>query len=129
MSATNFPVRLVRGVPVVAAPIRIQAGYAHLLWAAVASWIAHGHATFVVDLSRTRTCDRAGLHVLAGVHNRVRAEGGGLRLAHCRAGMLPGAGLGPSAKLFASVVEAVSELPAVVIEPAAGPSLLAAMPG
>jgi hypothetical protein len=64
--------------------------------------------------------------VLAGVHRRVLAEGGGLRLAHCRAGVLPGAGLDPPAEVFASVVEAVSELPAVVIEPAGVPVTLTA---
>ena len=40
----------------------------------------HRHATVVVDMTRTRYCDVAGLNVLAEARRRALAEGGGLRL-------------------------------------------------
>jgi anti-anti-sigma regulatory factor len=39
-----------------------------------------GHATFVVDMTRTRLCAAAGLSVLVRAHKRAVAEGGELRL-------------------------------------------------
>jgi anti-anti-sigma regulatory factor len=114
MTEASFPVRLVRGVPVVAAPVQVEAGDAARLWSALAAWIRNGHATFVIDLSHTQRFDKAGLAALNRLHRRVLAEGGGLRLVYGRPSALP-AGLDRTAELFASVVEAVSELPAAVI--------------
>jgi anti-anti-sigma regulatory factor len=119
MSGTQFPARLVRGIPVIAAPVRIDAGNAALLQAAMAEWIAQGHATVVVDLSRTQACDEAGRHALIGAHRLARDEGGGLRLAHCGQAFAAGPEAGPDRSLrrYASVIEAVSELPSMAIEP------------
>jgi anti-anti-sigma factor len=39
-----------------------------------------GHATFVVDMTRTRFCDSARLGALVRAHKRAEAEGGELRL-------------------------------------------------
>jgi anti-sigma B factor antagonist len=41
---------------------------------------SRGHATVVVDMTRTRFCDSSGFSVLVGAHKRALAEGGGLRL-------------------------------------------------
>jgi anti-anti-sigma factor len=67
-------------VPVVAAPEEIDASNANWLRAALLEAAARGHATFVVDMTRTRFCDSAGLGVLVRAHNRAQAEGGELRL-------------------------------------------------
>jgi hypothetical protein len=145
MSGTNFPVRLVRGIPVITAPAAVSQDSAPRFWAALAGWIGHGHVTFVLDLSRTRACDLAGLELLTSAHRRLQAEGGALRLAHGAVafaghGPAPGAGtwLDPSIERFATVAQAVDELPAMAIEPvrhpgswlpsvyaAAGPAVLA----
>src|ERR1700743_3894896 len=89
MTEASFPVRLVRGVPVVAAPVQVEAGNAARLWSALAAWIRNGHATFVIDLSHTQRFDKAGLAALNRLHRRVLAEGGGLRLVYGRPGALP----------------------------------------
>src|SRR5947208_2805838 len=41
---------------------------------------SRGHATIVVDMTRTRFCDSSGFSVLVAAHQRALAEGGGLRL-------------------------------------------------
>ena len=41
---------------------------------------ARGHATFVVDLTRTHLCASAGIGALVRAHKRALAEGGELRL-------------------------------------------------
>ena len=116
MADVSFPVRLVRGVPVVSAPVLIDESNAHRLWGALACWVRGGHATCVADLSHTQRCDSEAVAALGRVHRLLRAEGGGLRLVYGRPGALP-AGLDPAAELFASVIEAVSELPAAMIMP------------
>lgn len=77
---SNYPVTMVGGVPVVAAPDEIDAGNAGALSLAVSETIAHGHATFVVDMTATQFCDSAGLHALVRAHKLARAEGGEARL-------------------------------------------------
>jgi anti-anti-sigma factor len=80
MAGDRYPIEIVRGVPVVAAPEEIDASNANWLRAALLEAAARGHATFVVDMTRTRFCDSAGLGVLVRAHNRAQAEGGELRL-------------------------------------------------
>ena len=94
MRADGFPVELVRGVPVVTAPEEIditnaaglRAGLleAALLEAALfeaalfeaALFEAAGHPAFVVDMTRTRFCDSAGIQALVEAHKRALATGG-----------------------------------------------------
>jgi anti-sigma B factor antagonist len=71
-----FPVEVVRGVPVVSAPEEIDITNADVLRMALLESAAHGRGTFVVDLTRTRFCDTAGLHALVSAHKRAQAEGG-----------------------------------------------------
>jgi anti-anti-sigma factor len=76
----RFPVGAA-GVPVVTAPEELDITNASHLESALDEAAAKGHGSFVVDMSRTRFCDSAGLHVLLVAHKRVRADGGGLVLA------------------------------------------------
>jgi anti-sigma B factor antagonist len=81
----SFPVQVVEGVPVVTAPEEIDlanaAGLkAALLEAAGPELAEPGRALVVVDMSRTRFCDSAGLNALVGAARQARADGGEVRL-------------------------------------------------
>ena len=85
MPEISFPVEVVEGVPVVTAPEEIDlanaAGLkAALLEAAGAELAEPGRALVVVDMSRTRFCDSAGLNALVGAARQARADGGEVRL-------------------------------------------------
>ena len=71
---------MINGVPVVTAPAEIDATTADQLRTVLLHSAARGHATVVVDMTRTRFCDSAGLTVLVRAHKRAIAEGGELRL-------------------------------------------------
>jgi anti-sigma B factor antagonist len=87
--ADSFPVELVRGVPVVTAPEEVDITNAAGLRAALAEaagfetagFEAAGHPAFVVDMTRTRFCDSAGIHALVDAHKRAQAAGGRVVLA------------------------------------------------
>jgi anti-sigma B factor antagonist len=83
----DFPVQMVSGVPVVTAPEEIDIANADRLRAALLGAAAHGHDRFVVDLTRTRFCDTAGLHALVAAHKRTLTEGGRVLL------VMPGTGV------------------------------------
>ena len=76
MPEIGYPVEMAGGVPVVAAPMEIDITSADDLQAALVAAAAHGHGTFVVDLSLTRFCDSSGLHALVAAHRRAQAAGG-----------------------------------------------------
>ncbi len=78
MPGIRYP--LIDGVAVVSASPEIDVTTADQLRSVLLEAGRHGHATVVVDMSRTRFCDSAGLAVLAGAHRRALADGGGLRL-------------------------------------------------
>jgi anti-sigma B factor antagonist len=80
MAGVRYPIEMVNGVPVVAAPEEIDASNAGWLRAVLLEAAARGHETFVVDMTRTHFCDSAGLGVLVRAHSRALAEGGELRL-------------------------------------------------
>lgn len=80
MPEASFPVVMVSGVPVVAAPEEIDVTNAAALRAALLQAAAHGARTLVVDMSQTQFCDSAGLHVLVRAHYRAQANGGEMRL-------------------------------------------------
>src|SRR5215472_5793894 len=79
MPDVSSPSGVISAVPVVTAPEEIDITTAYRLRAALAS-AARGHATVVVDMTRTHACDTAGLHVLVRAHRRALAQGGGLLL-------------------------------------------------
>jgi anti-sigma B factor antagonist len=114
MPDAMFPVELVGAVPVVAAPEEIDITNADGLRAALLEAAAHGHGSFVVDMSRTQFCDTAGLHALVGAHKRALAAGGEVRL------VIPGAavqrifaitGLNHVIPSFATRQEALAQTP------------------
>ena len=121
MPDLGFPVEVVRGVPVVAAPEEIDITNAAGLRAALLESAARGHGTLVVDMTRTRFCDTAGLHVLVGAHKRARAEGGEVLL------VIPGAagvlrifaitGLDRVIPNFTSLEQALAHAPAAATRP------------
>jgi anti-sigma B factor antagonist len=75
MPDDRFPVQVVEGVPVLAAPEEIDVTNAEALRSALLKATANGHYTLVVDMTRTRFCDVSGLHALAAAHQRAQGEG------------------------------------------------------
>jgi anti-sigma B factor antagonist len=81
----SFPVEVVEGVPVVTAPEEIDIAnapglQAALLEAARSELAEPGRTLVVVDMSRTRFCDSAGLNALVAAARQARADGGEVRL-------------------------------------------------
>ena len=76
----RFPVDLVGGVPVVAAPEEIDITNAPELRSALLEAATEEHVTLVADLTRTRFCDSSGVHSLLVAHKRAQADGGELLL-------------------------------------------------
>jgi anti-sigma B factor antagonist len=81
MPEVRFPVEVVRGIPVVAAPEEVDITNATELRAALLEASAYGPGTLVVDMTRTLFCDSAALNALVGAHRRALAEGGAVLLA------------------------------------------------
>ena len=75
MPEDKFPVEVVGGVPVVAAPEEIDITNAEALRSALLTAAVNGNRTLVVDMTRTRFCDSSGLHTLIAAHKRAGAEG------------------------------------------------------
>ena len=88
MADVAFPVNLVRGVPVVAAPEQIDITNADGLRAALLESAARGHGTLVVDMTRTQFCDTSALHALVGARRQALAEGGDVLLVVTGAAVL-----------------------------------------
>ncbi|MFI5068224.1 MAG: STAS domain-containing protein [Streptosporangiales bacterium] len=84
---SGFPVQMIEGVPVVAAPAEIDITNADGLRAALAEAARHGPGRFVVDMTRTHFCDTAGLHALVAAHQRTQTESGQMVL------VMPGPGV------------------------------------
>jgi len=84
----RFPIEVLGGVPVVAAPREIDITSAPELRAALLEAAARGDGTLVADLTRTRFCDASVLQVLLAAHKRATAEGGQLLLASRGTGVL-----------------------------------------
>jgi anti-anti-sigma factor len=89
MREDGFPVDLVRGVPVVTAPEEIditnaaglRAGLLEAAGLEAAGLEAARYPAFVVDMTRTRFCDSAGIATLVEAHKRAQAAGGQMLLA------------------------------------------------
>ena len=79
MPDVSSPSGVISAVPVVTAPEELDITTAYRLRGALAA-AARGHATVVVEMTRTHACDTAGLHVLVRAHRRALAQGGELRL-------------------------------------------------
>ena len=74
-----FPVAKINGVLVVITPEELDITNAEGLRAALLRAAAQGRTTYVVDMTRTRFCDSAGVQALLGSYRRARAEGGEVR--------------------------------------------------
>jgi anti-sigma B factor antagonist len=81
MTEFGFPVQTIRGVPVVIAPQEIDITNADQLRTALLRAAGCPGAALIVDMTRTRFCDCAGMHALIGAHKRAQAEGRQVRLA------------------------------------------------
>ncbi|HEX3491835.1 MAG TPA: STAS domain-containing protein [Streptosporangiaceae bacterium] len=74
MDDDRFPVEVVNGVSVVAAPEDIDATNSEEWQSALCEAAARG--TLVADLSRTEFCDASGLRALLAARKRAEAAGG-----------------------------------------------------
>ena len=115
MPEDRFPVEVVRGVPVVAAPEEIDITNAEALRSALSTAAADGPSTLVVDMTQTQFCDSSGLHVLIAAHRRAGAEGREVLL------VIPGTtvlrvfaltGMDTVIPNFTSLAEALAQAPA-----------------
>lgn len=123
MTDVRFRVEMVKGVPVVAAPEEVDITNAGDLRTVLLESAAHGPGTFVVDLTRTQFCDTSGLHALVGARKRAQAEGGDMLLVAPSAGVLrifAITGLDQVFSSFASLEEALAQIPGVSGEPTPG---------
>jgi anti-sigma B factor antagonist len=80
MPDDNFPVEVVAGVQVMAAPEEIDITNAEALRSALLNAATNGHGTLVVDMTRTRFCDVSGLRALFVTHQRAEAVGHQVRV-------------------------------------------------
>jgi anti-sigma B factor antagonist len=80
MTEPRFPVQVTRGVPVLITPDEIDITNAAALRAALLHAAARPGPALVVDMTRTRFCDCAGLHALIAAHKRAQAEGRQVKL-------------------------------------------------
>ena len=88
MPDARFSVEMVSGVPVVVTPEEIDITNAAGLRAALLEAAGRGPGRVVVDMSRTRFCDTAGIHALVEAHKRAGAGGGEVRLVITGAAVL-----------------------------------------
>jgi anti-sigma B factor antagonist len=116
MAGGRYPIEMVRGVPVVAAPEEIDVNNADWLRAVLLEAACRGHSTFVVDMTGTRYCASAGLGALVQAHNQALAEGGELRLVVPASAlvlrMFACSGLDQEIPNFADLDEALQPAPA-----------------
>jgi anti-anti-sigma regulatory factor len=119
MSRSRYSVQMVRGVPVIAAPAALDARSARVLRTTLLHLAADGHATVVIDMSATRTCDAAGRAELGRAYEYAAAEGGDLRVVGRPAltEILGDSGLCLIIPQYPTVADAVAETPAVRIVP------------
>jgi anti-sigma B factor antagonist len=121
MTDTRNPLEMISAVPVILAPAEIDVTAADRLRAVLLGSAAGGHATVVVDMTRTLFCDSAGLSVLVRAHKRALDEGGELRLVIPAGGavfrLFALTGLYRFIPRFATLEEALAQRPTAVIQP------------
>ncbi len=112
MLEVRFPVDVLKGVPVVTAPEEIDVNNAHRFRMALLRASAGQPPALVVDMTRTRFCDSAGLRVLVTAHKGAQAEGGEVLLAVSGAAVLRVlaiTGIDQAIPNFASLDEALAQ--------------------
>ena len=80
MPDVRFPVEVIKGVPVLTAPEEIDITNAGELETALLRSARRGPGGFVVDLTRTRFCDSAGVSTLVRAFRRATSSGTKMRL-------------------------------------------------
>jgi anti-sigma B factor antagonist len=127
MSATEYHLQVVGGVPVVTAPAEIDTTTAGQLRAILVECHTHGHATVVVDMTATQFCDSAGLRELVRAHKRAMAEGREVRLVLPADGAVPRVftvtGLDRLIPHFAALEQTLAQVPAAGRSRRPGPHL------
>jgi anti-sigma B factor antagonist len=116
MRDASFPVEVVRGVPVVAAPEEIDITNAQGLREALHQAAGDGSGTVVVDLTRTRFCDSAAIHALVDAYKRAQAAGGQVLLAFSGTAVpriFEITGVDRVIPGFPSVADALARIPAI----------------
>ena len=116
MPDDRFPVEMVGGVPVVAAPEEIDITNAEALRSALLTAAANGNRTLVVDMTRTQFCDSSGLRTLIAAHKRAGAEGREVLLVIPSTAVLRVFALTAMDRVipnFTSLAEALAQAPAV----------------
>jgi len=125
VSEIRYLRKMTGGVPVVTAPPVIGASTADQFRSVLLDTVARGHATVVVDMTRTRLCDSYGLQTLLRAHKLAGADGGELRLVIPADGLIPRivalTFLDRLIPCFASLEEALAQIPANQRRDAAGP--------
>jgi anti-sigma B factor antagonist len=121
MTGLEYPIEMVNGVPVVAAPAEIDISNADWLDAVLREAADRGHERFVVDMTGTQYCDSAGLGALVRAHNRALADGGELRLVRPTSAsvlrVFALTGIDQVIPTFPSLYEAVEPAPATAPRP------------
>jgi anti-sigma B factor antagonist len=121
MSGVPYPIEMVNGVPVVAAPQEIDISNADQLLAVLLEAAVRGHARFVVDMTRTQFCASSGIGALVRAHKRALADGGELRLVmptdHPVLQVLAITGIDRVIPNFTSLDEALAPAPAAAPRP------------
>ena len=115
MPQAGYPIQMVGGVPVVAAPAAISVSNADQLRIALLEAAARGTGTMVLDMTSARHCDPARCARWNGLSSAPLASHGELRLVIANAAIhveLAAAGLDRLVRCYASVSEAVSLVPA-----------------
>jgi anti-sigma B factor antagonist len=124
MAGPDYPVTMLGGVPVVEAPQEIDAANAEWFGKILLHAAQCEHATVVVNMTGTRFCDSAGVHVLARAHERVTGVGGRLLLVVPPAGAVDRVftltGLDQAIPMFGDLKEALEQVHAVVPRPLEG---------
>ena len=119
MPEASCPTRVIGDVSVVAAPEEIDIATAYGLRAALAS-VASRSAAVVIDMTRTRSCDAVGLHVLVRAHKRALATGGAVRLVISSPDVLQLfaiTGIDRVIRHFTTLDDALADLPAGASQP------------
>jgi anti-anti-sigma factor len=89
MPGTRYPRKMINGVPVVAAPAEVDITNAEELRRVLLDASGRGHPTVVLDMTRTRFCDSAGMNTMLSAHRRAQAQGGELRIVVPACGPVP----------------------------------------
>jgi anti-sigma B factor antagonist len=120
MADPRYPFVMIGGVPVVTAPVDIDAANAEGFQQILLQAASCRRATVVVNMTGTRFCDSAGVRVLVRAHERALINGGELLLVIPASAVLRVfalAGIARVIRHFADLNQALAQAQAVVPRP------------